>query len=1482
MNTNKFNKNQKCRIIRRSIILGFLGMMLLTTFVAFTYAYFTKIDIYNATLGISVGDNLFDRLNADALNTYQTTVLGGTANPDASWGSKENPYVISEVKHLNNLSALQNIGYFKKNYIDKNTFTDGVYTSGNLMPHFLVCKNDGTPVTIVGGNTPIEPIGNEDYPFIGTVNGAFVTGDTNKTQINNSLYSDTSTIYDVEVLSSESSVDVGLFGHISCLGTPSTDNTAFAGIISEVSNLLLYDVSVKVDDSLWSTWTAIVDHMFSYSGITTNTNSVPHETHHIGIVTGHVTYSKMENISVYYSSGDVSAIDLSHTTKTSSLIEGVTYNVNYMSTTGFIGYLDGMNPKVNDDGTIQPNTGSGNSGLIFGAGEGGGGLMSGNYTGYVVAQRVLEVYKYDDNGNIPPVVLYPDAYDDPTNNNDEPVETPVYIKGLYAYITTELDENGNEVAVTPYYKPLCENASEEGETEKYYFRDGVFTFALSQGGTDTIQPTWWKLDDYGKPIETFQVGENDSSKWESISATSPDSVLAYVRQVTSSKELSDAITVGKQVFILNETINEALEEKLFLMSLYETSKGESGNNNPNSKYYTEGIAKNFATAEQIQTYIDSYNNGIWKLPTMKNDLSYTVPTTSTGMETALTSGKLKPIFLGSGTSSTTIETILNQFAIDVVARNDVNTYLEKDTNTPVLLNDLGQAIEYFNYEDAIDNTGTNVKGYIICEYIHQTYGLGNIGNRDYYRYYWQPLTEGAEPELITAVFNGTDYDELSFNASNDDTTNPGVDNPTLATFYGYGTNVKTATNDQPVTLSTFKIETKTGTELEVTASIIHRTREDKLNAFAETTKGEFGPYTLYNDSTNSAIAIEMTDKAFKIKMDEPINAWIYDVSANTWFWNSSALDSKPSINKKDGELTPGSKLQFYVDENDNIGIVINKYPTYEFKGPNSNDGEENYLRILTMVYNLGVFSSFTSTSYPLWVGSKNEIAEENYPNFAITSGGSSKSPTSIESSTAATVIFESDGSVTISFSEASAGQIRYVDYSTSQNSDGSILQKFGSSASKPDVTTDKLYIYVLEGTENSAAEDTRRAIVPTENSTQGEYNPSEYVLFASTAQNVTDFDNYTYQVTYLNSLGWKDGTGYTLGDGSEKANSALHKKFCVTEGINFNLQINLGNFFTYNTPGMITAPIGSNGQRANIPQGCIAFRKNSTTTEEINVIVAVPITELYIGENGTVNVAAERYFNLWKSEEAGSSIIQISDPDDTVDRFVLPHSNPYNKEETDKSRSEWDTNSALNYILVTADLDNDGVIDTENVDTDGDGIPDTTRNKQYRSYLNGDRVLVAYSFSVTDEGVYIMGASGKNSVGETVSVPMEIVYFSAPSAASAGADGVPNSQLGSIDFVYANDTDVLTVKEVTEKPADLTTGYYPSYSFFYFDSRLNDSSGFIAIREGKVYVMRTTTTSQSTITWKRVMSDSLVTQYGEPYIKFNQYVTGEQLTETTG
>lgn|GEM_PF-5350957 len=330
-------KQERKRHIRRIVVASVLALVLaLGAFTA--YAYFsTRARVYTADgsskfarIGMDL-NILFGILDSDQVATSVTTVTVGDVtvhyDPDAEWGSAANPYLINEARHLQNLSVLQEIGYFDELYLSKNTSSDYSH-----IPYFLVCNSDGTPTSV--GGVQLVPIGSDDYPFVGYVGGAIQSGSVTV----NGKTCDTSVINNVTVRTTDDVTDVGLFGTIGYLGTEGSEETSFSGAVSTVRDLVLSDIKVQV--SRGSFTQRVADHLFSDRN-NESSDAVPHEDHHIGILAGHVEYATLANISVYYSSDDINALSVSHS------------GANYMSVTGIIGFQYNMNPEmvVNGNGT---------------------------------------------------------------------------------------------------------------------------------------------------------------------------------------------------------------------------------------------------------------------------------------------------------------------------------------------------------------------------------------------------------------------------------------------------------------------------------------------------------------------------------------------------------------------------------------------------------------------------------------------------------------------------------------------------------------------------------------------------------------------------------------------------------------------------------------------------------------------------------------------------------------------------------------------------------------------------------------------------------------------------------------------------------------------------------------------------------------------------------------------------------------------------
>ena len=433
----------------------------------FVYTSDGEKKVFRAGMRLSL---LFDKLDASLEGSPLPFVDPTNSNaqyefdPDEKWGTAQNPYIISDIRHLQNLSALQDIGYFYNLNIKNNFNADGTYpakktengtevTIDNDKPYFLVCTKEGKPVTIDGTDIKIKPIGTEQFPFIGEIGGAFVNGTTsltvNKGTSTNknmqTLQSDTSAIFNITVMSKRKMPDHGLFGYVSYLGQdPSewtTGKTTFTGYVSKISDLLMADVSLVVRDENFIDTVAnwMSTHIFSYSTflkdgetLATLKTKMACETHHIGILAGHVNYVDVKDISIYYSSDEIVCIDLNDkqsvvgTGEPDDSAATGDFNNNYFSSTGIVGYIYSMNPQYTGN---QISIGTGSSSASVGS-LGGGGSASGVNPGYVLASNMYNLYsKYSK-----PPELTKDKL--PTYETSEDIGIMIYVS---------LDANNNPI-----------------------------------------------------------------------------------------------------------------------------------------------------------------------------------------------------------------------------------------------------------------------------------------------------------------------------------------------------------------------------------------------------------------------------------------------------------------------------------------------------------------------------------------------------------------------------------------------------------------------------------------------------------------------------------------------------------------------------------------------------------------------------------------------------------------------------------------------------------------------------------------------------------------------------------------------------------------------------------------------------------------------------------------------------------------------------
>ena len=471
--------NKPDRKIKKSLAMILLLCVFIILAASVSLAYFSKRDVYQGNFGVKL-DLMFDRLNSTALYEYQVNVLGGQSEPAADWGSEKNPYIISNIKHLYNLSSLQNNGFFQSQFIDYNYDINGYYINGSsVIPYFIVSTTDGKPVTIDGMdfNKDISPIGTDEFPFVGSVRGSFSDGQC----LVAGKSSDVSALYRITVSGNPAAVDFGLFDNIGYLGEEAELGQSFSGVNTTISDIVLADVQIKAKSSLWNPVTSyITDHVFMFSNMSAqDSQNTPHENHHIGILAGHVSYAQIDRISVYYSSDDIIAIDVLDTTDVSGI------KANYTSVCGIMGFIDNINPEMDDNGNVTAGSGSTMGDISYGV-TGGGGLLSGTQRGYVLASEIYENYKYGSG----------------TPDTDGSVN-----------IYNAKNVEGESLCTEWVRKRLFWGTENTG---RYYFYDGVFTFALSNT-SDTIETIWPDIiinDTPTSSLPTFSLGSTSDNDWE--------------------------------------------------------------------------------------------------------------------------------------------------------------------------------------------------------------------------------------------------------------------------------------------------------------------------------------------------------------------------------------------------------------------------------------------------------------------------------------------------------------------------------------------------------------------------------------------------------------------------------------------------------------------------------------------------------------------------------------------------------------------------------------------------------------------------------------------------------------------------------------------------------------------------------------------------------------------------------------------------------
>jgi len=1473
-------------------------------------------------------------------------------NPQAPWGSAQNPYVISESRHLQNLSALQSVGYFDLLYIANNFDADGNYIEGSAsIPYFVICNTDGTPVTISGTElAAIEPIGSAEHPFVGVIGGAFVEGVTTvagKTT-DDDKNSSVSTIHDFDVQTNTNQTDVGLFGYVGFLGKEPTaaeletlmkDNTYvphFTGVFSSIRELLISDVQVTVNnptvieviselfEPLWKKFfgESNVLHRFTFSD-KSNAAELFHETHHIGIFAGHVSYAMIDEINVYYSDEGTYALDVTG----ANLGED---KDNYYSASGILGMMYNMNCTIenSDAGHCRVLLGTGTSGDEVGnGGEGtgtGGGALSGNGRGYVTAAEIFTDFNNVDvsqsnnellweyllqgsaetNRVTGAILIYKNGtsytladgktaatindngasvtadgktwskfFIRETYTNDKGEQRFRYFgpngttplaeyelmgnkyngqtiwkysaggNGIWHYgirvlksgdtyklddgtTTVEYDDingrittedgttvwenffiteiidgtnesymfdptNGTRLDITTFMrKPMTlieayrineeTNDREDlciewentflGSTTKmglYYFYDGVFTFGLSSP-EDTICDTWENAQ-----VPNLYLGGTKAEDWEVLS-TDNQAVVAFLKPITSNQELAEAITNKRQVYITSQP-SEAEAGSVFLMSLI----------NHGLSITSGQLSFDGAVREKVyKAYTEDGYTTLPKVPDINATGGYSAMNTTVEQlveEYWGTNTKNKILLIGRDSEDVDIDKVRSNYNIIPSVVSGKYYYYDPD-GLPVTPNTAAGTVPVY---ERFEN------GFF---YYQQTGATDTGGPR--YSFYYQPST-GAPVTLR----NNDLYDNNNWGRTS-----------------------------------------------------LERYISNNLTSAGTSTEGSEEPLYTNGNTTVGIPIVNMDATAFHSGAAAYIQGnvvakAISGQSQSYYYWD--ATDG----NTYTYQTTP------YSGSIPEGAVLLKRYPAYTF----SDYSQNSFLRLVRTPEKLNELNIlittlkwYTGRKYYVWAGTNDQL--ENIPYYKKEADTGYNATNNTE----AILVFNSNGSCNIQYSIDSTSKYVNGVYDV-----GSQSVTFGMADTNANAGT-TLYVYSIEGVLDMDYGASK--FVPKEDytGTVHELPANSVVLWPQTSlkaehtipdangvnqnyaagiySNLGPFDNTKVQtfvtdthtaasdnspdpvysiipLTGTGGLNWGTKNGYKLGD------YGLDKKFRLADQTGFGPMINLNDIFGLdlgNLPlgesNVMIAPVGSNGVEANVPKGCVAFRVNAGGKQSIRVIVAVPTTDKYLGEQGfELDMLKDYYIGVWQVEASGESIVQQFSKADALEKFELPRSYMFNAETTP----------------VAADNAAAGAVYKNYVDVQYQG-------QNYRTYLNGDCFLVGYEFTVYGEGVYVIGSvHGSDNDDATKDVPMEIVHFSVSGTASAGRDGVTGNQLGAIDFVY-DDTDgnIATIDKTgsTTGPTNGTeyySNYYASQCLLYSNNEQKDTNGaYILLNKEKLWIRR--------------------------------------------
>ena len=1360
-------------------------------------------------------------------------------NPDAPWGSAQNPYVISETRHLQNLSALQSVGYFDMLYIGDN-FVNGEYQAGSAsIPYFVICNTDGTPVTIDGSGLedPIKPIGSAEHPFIGVIGGAFNTTDSPTTTVAGKT-SSVSTIHGFDIQTNTNQTDVGLFGYVGYLGDEPKPTVGendevipaakeFEGVLSVVQDLLLSNVKVVVNNpTLPEVISELLGHVFTNHNFTYSSAaadaSVPHEDHHIGIFAGHVSYAHVEYISVYYSQDDICAIDLTHTDTAGNNNKVA----NYHSSTGIVGFMHNMNSTVKNQSTETTANGQTtttyNGHLKISVGGissnsvnmtpntpgAGGGKEIGLGRGYVVAKTLYEGCHYIQAN-----------------------------QGLYDRIWKFTINKNN--TTTKYYGPMF-YATTVGTTTNYQSQNGSNVTIAADGvatdeGTGKSYSVYAIRTDAGTDQYTYTLYHVVDGKQTGISAFTPDS--------------KNCVELPMSIWQYVETIPSDAQGTLIW---------------DQSVWIEQGLL------------IDA-------VLLTKKDSGYILTDTWFENEFPVT---VVPVTDNAGNVTSYKATIDGATYSDGNPVTINRVFFKLDDNTYSITPDTAKVPEWFQEKPLLIKDATTMQGTKLSM-------LSNYSNVPGSYFYDGVFTFAlsTESDTIESTWENETPDRIVLGPNLDDTwTDAPYDG-----FYGVVAYIKPITNKtefDAVLASGEKIfvgyysddnndNQWYGDSLSVMTlldSIEDGSQLDFLDDNFYKTKSN--NKTFYTADERDEIVQLMTDYQNNVEGTSLSMQYVDDQYEN----NLSGLISG---------VNSGAIQVLNLQSASNITELINKYTISVASSDTAGEyyfyQEDSYLSILQCLQSIdnvelgsGLISllegiveaaarAMLENKYSLYSVDGNTIdlnpdpvtlkVEKNKLELGDYAWLAYLLPNIVEVETrysyaydqSATVYFDSEtGAFLNQISYTYGTETRYVNYNVGED-------WFDGVENNPNdvylytieaMSTVKSGQIVFEPNENVSNDQIQdlpadgyvlwpQAIMKNDGTYNGTYNGFDDISDKSVSSQLinedvnatatkTDGDAYrTYRLLSLEDLklgdnGWQDGNNNPL------SNVNLRKKFAMQQGIGFGLSLHIPGISDIQlNNNSIFAPIGQGGALADIPKGSVTFRINETTEKgsHIYVIVSVPVSNFCDGSSEeSLTNANDYYLGLWQTQGEDTSVYTSFSQTTALQKFELPRSRPYELG-TDADNQD--------YILVQYDPDG--------ADRDQDGVdePQVT----YRCYLNGERVLVAYRFTVKEAGTYFLGtAVGQSNFGDSnyYNYPMEIVYCAADGTASAGNDGTSGSVIGSMDYVYDNGTQIIHVQDYAEgagptQANDYANYYYNSHIITYTD---NEASGFPNINDLRIFPYR--------------------------------------------